>query len=126
MPDPHGDATRAALERIAQDGSDLSQPLEMDFFVAVPDERTGRIAAARANGLGFGTSVEQDEETGGWTCYCSKVLVPTYEVVVAIELQLESIGRDIGGYVDGFGTFGNAAKDPSEDPEDPRTDTDRG
>lgn len=102
------DATKAALERIARDGSDLDRPLKMDFFIAVPDETSGRAMAARAADLGFDTSVEQDSETGDWTCYCTKVLVATYEAVVAIEEQLDSLARDIGGYADGFGTFGNA------------------
>ncbi|WP_394832881.1 ribonuclease E inhibitor RraB [Pendulispora rubella] len=46
------DATRAALERIARDGSDLSRQLKMDFFVAVPDEMSGRIMAVRVGKLG--------------------------------------------------------------------------
>ena len=102
------EATRAALERIARDGSDLHRPLKMDFFVAVPDERGGHTVAARASELGFDTSVEQDSETGQWTCICSKVLAPGYEVVASIEAKLDSLARDIGGYADGFGTFGNA------------------
>lgn len=105
----YDDATRQALERIAQDGSDLTRPLEMDFFVAVPSEDAGRRMADRVAGLGFDASVERDPEDGDWTCYCTKVLVPTYEAVVAIESQLDTLARHVGGYVDGFGTFGNAA-----------------
>lgn len=103
-----GDATRAALARIARDGSDMTRPLEMDFFVAVPDVHAGKVVAARAAQLGFVTSVEQDAESGDWTCYCTKELVPRFDAVVAIEQQLDAIGRDVGGYADGFGTYGNA------------------
>jgi hypothetical protein len=102
------DATKKALQRIADDGSYLSLPLEMDFFVAVPNEVSGRTIASRARGLGFATSVECDAETGEWTCYCTKVIVPAYDVVVGIEQQLGELARDVGGYADGFGTFGNA------------------
>lgn len=119
MPNQHDDATQAALERIAQDGSDLNRPLKMDFFVAVPHESGGCIVASRATDLGFETTVEQDAETGDWTCYCTKVLVPTYDAVTTIESQLDAIAREIGGYVDGFGTFGNAdmGNDGSGDPQ---------
>jgi hypothetical protein len=110
MPKKQKDATSAALERIAQDGSDLSRPLRMDFFVVVPDKASGQIMAIRAGSLGFETSVEQDLETREWTCYCTKVFVPSYESVVSIESQLDSLSRDIGGYADGFGTFGNASE----------------
>ncbi len=102
------DATRAALERIALDGSDMSRPLDMDFFVAVPDAAAGNVVATRAAELGFATNVEQDAESQEWTCYCTKRLVPTFDAVVAIEQQLEALARDVGGYADGFGTFGNA------------------
>ena len=102
------DATRAALARIALDGSDLSRLLDMDFFVAVPDESAGRVVAARAAKLGFATNVEQDAESREWTCYCTKRLVPAFEIVVAIERELDALARDAGGYADGFGTFGNA------------------
>jgi regulator of RNase E activity RraB len=101
------EATRTALERIAKDGSDLNRPLKMDFFVAVPDEIGGHTVAARASELGFDTSVEQDPESGDWTCICSKLLVLSNNVVVSIEVKLDSLAHDIGGYVDGFGTFGN-------------------
>ncbi len=102
------DATRAALERIARDGSDLGRPLSMDFFVAVPNEMAGHMMVARVANLGFEAILELDPESEEWTCYCTKVIVPKLDTVVAIESQLDSLARDIGGYVDGFGTFGNA------------------
>jgi hypothetical protein len=102
------DATRAALERIALDGSDLNRPLDMDFFVAVPDAAAGAVVAARAVSLGFATNVEQDVESGEWTCYCTLRLVPAFDAVVAIEEQLDALAHDVGGHADGFGTFGNA------------------
>ena len=101
-------ATRDALARIARDGSDLSRPLKIDFFVAVPDEASGHAVARLAAPAGFAVNVEQDAVTEGWTCYCTKTLVPTHEAVIAIEEQLERIARDVGGFADGFGTFGNA------------------
>jgi hypothetical protein len=108
MPDLDEDATHDALERIASDGSDMSRPLDMDFFVAVPDAGSGSVIAARVAQLGFATNVERDAETGDWTCYCTKRLVPTLEAVVAIERQLDALAREVGGHADGFGTYGNA------------------
>jgi len=101
-------ATRAALAQIARDGSDLNRPLSMDFFVSVPDLATGKAVASRTRELGFSTDVEQDSETGDWTCYCTKVIVPTYEAVAAIESTLDELASDMGGFADGFGTFGNS------------------
>jgi len=102
------DATGDALRRIAETGSDLAKPMKIDFFVAVPSKDTGDKIALKARDLGFATSVEMDDEDLEWTCYCTKVLVPEYDEVVKIEHQLDSIAKEFGGHIDGFGTFGNA------------------
>ena len=103
------EATRQALERLARDGSDLSKALEMDFFVAVPDAAAGKIVASRVKPLGLRACVEQDTETGEWTCYCTGVLVPRLADVVSIERRLDELAADVGGHSDGFGSFGNAS-----------------
>ncbi len=102
------DDTAAALQRLADDGSDLSRPLVMDFFVAVPGRCEGKKVATEASRFGFKTSVEQDKETMEWTCYCTRTITPNYHTVVQIEHQLDQIGRKYGGYGDGFGSYGNA------------------
>jgi regulator of RNase E activity RraB len=56
------DATGEALRQLEERGSDLTKPMEIDFFVAVPSEEAGHKVAAKAQELGFTTSVEQDEE----------------------------------------------------------------
>jgi len=101
-------ATRAALRRYQEHGSDLTRPMAMDFFVAVPDRKAGEKVAAEAERLGFDTSVEMDDESQEWTCYCSKTIVPALATVLAIEKQLDEIGQRHGGHADGFGSFGNA------------------
>jgi hypothetical protein len=100
-------ATHAALARLEHEGSDLQQPLAIDFFVAVPSAAAGEIVADRARCVGFRTSVEHDVPTDTWTCYCSIVIVPALSTVVRIEEQLDKLAQDVGGYADGFGSYGN-------------------
>jgi hypothetical protein len=102
------DATAAALRRYVAEGSDLTRPMRMDFFVAVPTKEAGDEVASQVMALGFASSVEQSQETGTWTCYCTKTIIPQYATVVQIEAELDGIGRKVGGYADGFGSFGNA------------------
>lgn len=102
------DATGQALRRYAEAGSDLSLPMRMDFFVSVPSEAVGQQVATHAQRLGYETAVTLDEETGSWTCTCTRTLVPSYEHVCAVEAELDAIGQEYGGYADGFGSFGNA------------------
>lgn len=101
-------ATRDAIDQWQSDGSDLSQPMEIDFFVAVPDEASGQTVATAAQALGFATNVEQDSDSAEWTCYCTITIVPSFEAVRAAELQLDEIAKKVGGYADGFGSYGNA------------------
>ena len=102
------DETGNALKQFQQSGFDLSKPMAMDFFVAVPSKELGDRVAIKVQNLGFKASVEQDEETGDWTCYCTKTLLPEYVEVVRIEKELTEIAKPYGGYSDGFGSYGNA------------------
>jgi hypothetical protein len=54
------DADGDALRRLAATGSDLSQEMEVDFAVLVPDEKAGRAFSAVVAPMGFRTSVEQE------------------------------------------------------------------
>jgi Regulator of ribonuclease activity B len=103
-----GDDTNAALMKYEADGSDLTKPMEIDFFVAVFSEEKGNLVSSEAQALGFRTNVELDIETSEWTCYCTKTLIPEYSEVVRIEQQLDDLARPHGGYIDGFGSYGNA------------------
>ncbi|QDU73074.1 hypothetical protein Pan97_00410 [Bremerella volcania] len=112
MFDPEAKAVTAqALKQIEADGSDLSKPIEMDFFVAVPSQEAGDQVADEARKIGFETSVEQDEESGEWTCYCTKTILATVDAVFDIEESLDDLADPFGGYSDGFGTFGNKDED---------------
>lgn len=102
-------ATRQALKQIELDGSDLSKPLLLDFFVAVPSESAGNVVAKSAAAIGFDTSVEADDESGEWTCYCAIKMIPELSAVLQLEERLDEFGRSVGGKADGFGTFGNAS-----------------
>jgi len=108
--DMDDNATSAALERYRAAGSDLSRPMEIDFFVAAPTQDAADNVAVHAAALGFATKVEPTEATGGWTCYCTMSLIPSYANVRAIEHQLDALARTWGGHADGFGSFGNAVK----------------
>lgn len=102
------DETGDALNQFQQNGFDLSQAMEIDFFIAVPSKKSGDQVAIKGEKFGFKVSVEKDEETGEWTCYCAKTLIPEYYEVVRIEKELDSIAIPYGGYADGFGSYGNS------------------
>ncbi|PAU77003.1 hypothetical protein CK501_15670 [Halovibrio salipaludis] len=102
------DETGDALNQFQENGFDLSKPMEVDFFVAVPSKSSGEYVAVKAEEAGFSVSVEQDVETGEWTCYCTKKILPEYSEIVKLEKQLDKMAGLYGGYADGFGSFGNS------------------
>src|SRR5688572_5606480 len=83
------DADGDAIRRLVNDGSDLDQPMSVDFFVAVPDEAGGRAVADAAERVGFRAHVERDGDTDAWTVYCAREMLVTYDAVVAAQRQLE-------------------------------------
>lgn len=102
-------ATGDALRSLMRDGSNLSRPMDIDFFLAVPDKETGWKIAREVRRLGYDASLEQDDENQDWTCYCRKNLVPKYSEVVRLENELDLLAKKYGGYADGFGSYGNAS-----------------
>lgn len=101
------DSDGDALRRLLATGSDLSKEMEIDFAVDIPDRDTGLALAADVEPLGFRTNVDQDSQTGKWTCYCSRKMIPSYDAVVAVQKTLEDVGRPYNAKPDGWGTFGN-------------------
>jgi hypothetical protein len=108
LPDLPRDADGDSIRRLVHEGSDLAEPMSVDFFVAVPDEKSGRAVADAAQKLGFRTHVDRDGESDAWTVYCAREMLVTHEAVVAAQVQLDEISRSHGGRADGWGTFGNA------------------
>lgn len=101
------DETGNVLRDFQKNGFDLSKPMDIDFFVAVPSRPSGEKVALQARALGYVVSVEQDDDTKEWTCYCTKRMVPDYHKIVSIEDELMAISKPFDGFADGFGTYGN-------------------
>ena len=102
--DDNGDA----LRRLAEAGSDMSLPMWIDFMIAIPSGSVGNEIGAEAERLGYAFSVEQDPESKEWTCYCRREMIATYPAIVAAQSELEALARRHNGYIDGWGSFGNA------------------
>lgn len=116
------------LRMIADDGHDMAQPMDVDFHVAAATEEDADKIAEAADKLGYEPTVDfddgsddpdiEEEITEPWTCTCRKNMVLEYDAIMAAQAQLDEIARPIGGYADGWGTFGNVeveAKDEDED-----------
>jgi hypothetical protein len=102
------DSDGGALCRVLQNGSDMSLPMFIDFQVAMPSAETANMLAEAARKLGYRTRVyDGDECRLPWTCQCSTRMLATYEGVLAIQAELARLSSPLGGFPDGWGTFGN-------------------
>ena len=111
------------LRMIADDGNDMSQPMEVEFHVAAATENAAESIAIAAEKLGYETLIDFDDGkddpdvdedvTEPWTCTCRKTMLLEYDAVMAAQAQLDKIAQPEGGYADGWGTFGNVER-PAE------------
>ncbi len=102
------DADGDALRRLIKDGSDLSKPMYVDFQVAVPSEKAAKQLADGARKLGYKVRVYASAECElPWTCECSTRMVVSHEGIVAMETELAELASPLGGFPDGWGSFGN-------------------
>ena len=97
-----------ALRLLVANGADLSKPMVIDFQVAMPNERSARDLADIAQKLGYHSEVYDSPECSlPWTCECSLTMLATYDDIVAVQAKLAELARPLGGYPDGWGSFGN-------------------
>ena len=110
------DADGDALRRVAGDGSDMSQPMDIDFSVAAPIQEIAEAVASRALELGYRVQISFDDSERdldgdaplpAWSCYCTKTMLATYDGVVAAQRELNDVVAPLGAWCDGWGTFGN-------------------
>lgn len=101
--DPTGDA----LREIADGGSDMSLPMEIEFHIFAKDQASGDAVSTAMRAAGLDTEVWCDEETNQWTCTCYKTMLATYDGILETEAMLTRICEPLGGTPDGWGTYGN-------------------
>ena len=121
------DADGAVLAELAAQGVDMSQPLPIEFPVAVPDETSAHKTLKSMTDAGYESHIEydegepdddgeidpDDEECGpSWTVFANVRIVPEYNEIVRIQAELDRLARPYGGNSDGWGVMvGGDAED---------------
>ncbi|WP_166831360.1 ribonuclease E inhibitor RraB [Thalassoroseus pseudoceratinae] len=99
------------LRTLAESGNDMTKPMEIDFAVAVPNELAANDFREVAAENGYDSHTDYDNESGNWSVYCTKSMVPTYQSIMSAQVELDDLSRPFDGYSDGWGTFGNVSQD---------------
>lgn len=101
------DSDGDALRRVKKHGSNMDEPMKIEFSVDVPSKDSGIAVAERSATLGYETNLFYDEETDRWSVYCAKAMLATYENVVNGQVELNEIAIEHGANCDGWVTAGN-------------------
>lgn len=113
------DADGAVLADLAAQGVDMSQPLLIEFPVAVPDETAANKTLQALTKARYDSHIEHDEgepdfdpdvddadEFGpSWTVYANVRMIPEYNEIMRIQAELDRIARPFGGKSDGWGVM---------------------
>jgi hypothetical protein len=114
------DADGAILADLAAQGIDMSQPLLIEFPVAVPDEVSANSTLKAMTEAGYESHIEydegepdddgeidpDDEEFGpSWTVYANVRMIPEYNKIVRIQAELDRLAWPFGGNSDGWGVM---------------------
>lgn len=114
------DADGATLAELAAHGVDLTQPLLIEFPVAVPDESAAEETLRALTNAGYEAQIEydegepddegeletDDEEFGpAWAVYATVEMVPDYQELRRIQAEFDRLAGPFGGRSDGWGVL---------------------
>ena len=107
MPNYPNDADGDALRNVAKHGSNMDQPMKIEFSVDVPSKQAGIAVAELAATLGYEPDLYFDDESDRWSVYCGIQMIANYENVVRGQSELNEIASEHGSFCDGWVTAGN-------------------
>lgn len=102
------DADGDAMRRVLNSGSDPSKSMDIDFMIACPSIESAELIAQEVEVKGYKPSISVDKNTEAITCYCMKSMLLDYDLLSSAQTELDVLARSYEGYIDGWGTFGNA------------------
>jgi regulator of RNase E activity RraB len=101
------------LAAMADAGIDLTQSIEVDFFLVFDDQRDAESALEALSQTDMKGELELnfDEESTKWEVIVCLQMVPEYAALVAKEIELNSFAQEFDGISDGWGVMQNQASD---------------
>jgi hypothetical protein len=91
------------LAALAEAGSDLSKPTEVNFYLYLPTEGHARSAADVAQNEGYSAEVRPPlEGYTTWLCLLSRVMIPRRADLEGARRRLEALAESLGGEFDGW------------------------
>jgi hypothetical protein len=101
------DDNGAMLQAMAESGIDLTQALEVDFFLVFDDQRDAESALEALSQQDQDGELELvfNEEITKWELIVAINMVPAYDALVAKETELNTFAAEFDGMTDGWGVM---------------------
>ena len=98
--DPDG----RVLKQLVAQGSDLSKPHSVQFFLYLPDQARATQACNALKAEGYECKVQEQPRGSQWQCLATRSLVPSHAEIVAISARMEELAKMHGGSYNGWVT----------------------
>ena len=95
------------LQAMADAGIDLSNALDVDFFLVFEDQRDAESALEELGKSDLEGEIELllNDESGKWELIVCLNMVPAYSTIVEQEINLHEFAQEFGGVTDGWGVM---------------------
>lgn len=100
---PSQDVDATTLSGLADAGSDLSQPHEMEFFFYLPTEQAAQSVADTLRREGFAIRLEAVDPGHDWLCLGSRKMTPALGELRRLRTRFAALAESHGGAYDGWG-----------------------
>lgn len=100
------DADGDALRLVARHGSDMTQPMLIDFAVDAPSEKVADLVVAHLKVKDFASDKTSNCD-GRWTVTVPVMMPPIYEKIVCFQEALDEDLAQFSAKSDGWGALGN-------------------
>lgn len=97
-PDPDA----ALLAQLRKEGTDLSQPTELRFFLYLPDQQAAQRVAGQIHEPGLRADVRPAATGNTWLCLVTGTIAPTPDTVHRLRQHFEALALAERGEYDGW------------------------
>lgn len=101
------DADGQAIRRIAEAGSDLTKPMDVDIQIMASRKNDANNAELRLLSNDFSVRKYFHEDTQDWDVVGTKSLVLTYTDIIRLQQEVANFLSGLDCVVDGWGSSGN-------------------
>jgi len=100
------DGDGMVLQSLADAGSDLEKPHVIELFLYFRTEADAKKAAESVASLGAGIvpEVRTVNDSDDWICFGVVPMIPDYQTLAALRVELTGLAEALGGEYDGWGT----------------------